>query len=406
MTVTSGFIPDHLSIAIAANAIKAGNIAEARRALKSVMNGDNISFAVSKASADGDKDLARQLMRFVPKGAKNRLWVPGAKSLVLPKRFAKTTDGTREVADAHNKETDGDVVRRENDGPVSDATVNTVFDNHGFVRKFLKEFHSWNSIDGKGMPILGTVHYGEDFGNAFWNSIRMTYGDGNAFMVALIMLSVCIHEFMHGCTEKRTKNGLRYQGQSGAGNESESDCGACAGESMLMNLSALAYHWLIAKGIWKDGPGLRKALRCMLDDVAYDIPGLGKDKQPKHMKDYVQGWDDNGKVHTNSGIPNYAYALCARALEEDGQGNTWATTIGVIEKIRWAALPHLPETASFAQVAYWRIQACSIFPDREAYLRNLLSKVYDKVGIKPDQFATDDLTPSPEEFSNPALLRV
>ena len=89
MTVTSGFIPDHISIAIAANAIKAGNFAEARRVLKSVMNGDNISFAVGKATADGDKDLARQLMRFVPKGAKSRLWVPGgAKNLILPRRFA------------------------------------------------------------------------------------------------------------------------------------------------------------------------------------------------------------------------------------------------------------------------------------------------------------------------------
>src|SRR5260370_29136312 len=46
---------------------------------------------------------------------------------------------------------------------------------------------------------------------------------------------------------------------------------------------------------------------------AYDDPQLGKDPQPKFMKDYVNTTEDNGGVHINSGIPNYAFYLAATA---------------------------------------------------------------------------------------------
>ena len=40
-------------------------------------------------------------------------------------------------------------------------------------------------------------------------------------------------------------------------------------------------------------------------------PVLGKDPQPATMQNYVRTSDDNGGVHINSGIPNYAFALTA-----------------------------------------------------------------------------------------------
>ncbi len=53
--------------------------------------------------------------------------------------------------------------------------------------------------------------------------------------------------------------------------------------------------------------------------TAYDDDVLGKDPQVGDMVDYVQTSDDNGGVHTNSGIPNRAFYLAATALG----GNAW-----------------------------------------------------------------------------------
>jgi Zn-dependent metalloprotease len=48
--------------------------------------------------------------------------------------------------------------------------------------------------------------------------------------------------------------------------------------------------------------------------AAYNDPKLGKDPQPGHMKDYVQTGSHYGGAHTNSGIPNRAFVLVAKAI--------------------------------------------------------------------------------------------
>jgi Zn-dependent metalloprotease len=53
--------------------------------------------------------------------------------------------------------------------------------------------------------------------------------------------------------------------------------------------------------------------------TAYNDPILGKDPQPDHMKDYVNTSSDNGGVHINSGIPNYAFFVAATEIG----GNAW-----------------------------------------------------------------------------------
>ena len=46
---------------------------------------------------------------------------------------------------------------------------------------------------------------------------------------------------------------------------------------------------------------------------------LGRDPQPAHMDGFVVTRDDNGGVHINSGIPNHAFYLAAKALG----GHAW-----------------------------------------------------------------------------------
>jgi len=72
--------------------------------------------------------------------------------------------------------------------------------------------------------------------------------------------------------------------------------------------------WLIGQGLLtKKVHGV--ALRSMkAPGTAYDDPTLGRDPQPATMKDYVKTADDNGGVHTNSGIPNHAFYLTAMEI--------------------------------------------------------------------------------------------
>jgi Zn-dependent metalloprotease len=66
-----------------------------------------------------------------------------------------------------------------------------------------------------------------------------------------------------------------------------------------------------------------KGLRSLKDEVAYDDPVLGRDPQPKHMRDYVSTLSDNGGVHINSGIPNHAWWRIALELKNAKAGAIW-----------------------------------------------------------------------------------
>lgn len=44
--------------------------------------------------------------------------------------------------------------------------VNEAYDNAGYVLKFYRDIYNWNSIDGKNMDVISTVHYWNNFGNA------------------------------------------------------------------------------------------------------------------------------------------------------------------------------------------------------------------------------------------------
>jgi hypothetical protein len=140
------------------------------------------------------------------------------------------------------------------------------------------------------------------------------------------------HELSHAVTQY-TAN-LTYQGQSGALNESVSDVfGSCL-KQRLLGQSADEADWLIGAGIFL--PSVQgKALRSMsAPGTAYDDPSLGKDPQVATMSDYVDTSDDNGGVHTNSGIPNKAFHLAATGIgghSWDGAGKIWyaALTSGI-----------------------------------------------------------------------------
>lgn len=143
-------------------------------------------------------------------------------------------------------------------------------------------------------------------------------GDGVIFTDFTDELDVVGHELAHGVTQYSAN--LEYQGESGALNESLSDCFGSMIRQYKLKQSSVDADWLIGKKLLAKGVN-GVALRSMkAPGSAYDDPKLGgKDPQPDNYANLVITSSDNGGVHINSGIPNKAFYLACIALG----GNSW-----------------------------------------------------------------------------------
>jgi Zn-dependent metalloprotease len=221
-------------------------------------------------------------------------------------------------------------VRAEGQPPVADPAVNEAYDGLGATYDFYSEVFGRDSIDGRGLPLRATVHYGVRYDNAFWDGARMVFGDGDGEVFGRFTSSISVigHELTHGVTQYC--GGLDYQDQSGALNESLSDVFGALVEQYRLGQTADRASWLIGAGLFR--PGIRGvAIRSMkAPGTAYDDPRLGKDPQPATMAGYRRGTADNGGVHLNSGIPNHAFYLVATAIGGpawERAGRIWYRTL-------------------------------------------------------------------------------
>ncbi|WP_110689589.1 M4 family metallopeptidase [Salinicola endophyticus] len=241
----------------------------------------------------------------------------------------------------------GERVRSEGDPETGDLAVDEAYLWLGATYRFYWEVFARDSIDAQGMALLGTVHYGEDYDNAFWNGAQMVFGDGdgelfNRFTVAL---DVVAHELTHGVIEREA--GLIYADQSGALNESLADVFGAMVKQHHFEQAAEEADWLIGEGLLTDRVNGR-ALRSMAHPgSAYDDPVLGKDPQPGHMDAFVNTASDNGGVHINSGIPNRAFYLAATRLG----GFAWEAAGPVwFDALRDPRLARDADFATFAEI--------------------------------------------------------
>lgn len=219
----------------------------------------------------------------------------------------------------HGTDLPGTKVRAEGEDPTSDASVNRAYAGLGATFDLLLSAYGRRSIDGNGLPLVGSVHYDEKYNNAFFDGEQMVFGDGDGeiFLDFTVAIDVIAHELAHGLTQY-TAN-LNYYGQSGALNESVSDVFGSLVKQYSLGQTAGQADWLIGAGLL--APRVQGvALRSMkAPGTAYDDDVLGKDPQPASMDDYIHTGEDNGGVHLNSGIPNRAFYLLATALG----GSSW-----------------------------------------------------------------------------------
>ncbi|MFE9253599.1 M4 family metallopeptidase [Streptomyces sp. NPDC006879] len=281
----------------------------------------------------------------------------------------------RTVHDAeHGLRLPGRIVRCEGSEPGQDASANRAYSGLGATFELFLNAFGRNSIDGDGLPLIATVHYDENYANAFWNGEQMVFGDGDGelFLDFTVPVDVIGHELAHGVTQY-TAN-LEYFRQPGALNESMSDVFGSLIKQYTLDQSATEADWLIGAGLL--GPEVTGvALRSMkAPGTAYDDDVLGKDPQPATMDDYVYTGRDNGGVHINSGIPNHAFYLLATELG----GKAWERA----GQIWYDALAggQLRQRASFADFARLTVAAAVARYGEGEELRALM-KAWSTVGV-------------------------
>lgn len=233
---------------------------------------------------------------------------------ILSRLVLATSTGQkrRTVYDARNGfELPGVLIRTEGDPPSGDPAVDEAYDGAGATYDLYLDIFERNSLDDRGIRLDATVHYDRDYNNAFWDGRQMVYGDGDGQLFERFTRSIDViaHELTHGVTQYEA--GLVYSEQPGALNESFSDVFGSLVKQRVLNQTAAEADWLVGEGLFTanvQGVALRSV---KAPGTAYDDPVLGKDPQPALLRDYQDVDYDNGGVHINSGIPNYAFYLTA-----------------------------------------------------------------------------------------------
>ncbi|WP_284278153.1 M4 family metallopeptidase [Mesorhizobium huakuii] len=201
-----------------------------------------------------------------------------------------------------------------NPGSSGDPTAKAAFTVTTDLVRFYSQIFNRNSIDGAGMTLISSIHYGSKYNNAFWNGTQMTYGDGDGqiFVDFTRGNDVVGHENTHGVTQYTLQ--LVYANEPGGLNESLSDVFGSMFRQWQASQAVNQADWLIGKDIM--GPAATAKGYICLRDMANPAAPHCLAPQPTHYTQYQPGMDP----HYSSGIPNLAFYSAAMAIG----GNSWA----------------------------------------------------------------------------------
>jgi Zn-dependent metalloprotease len=273
----------------------------------------------------------------------------------------------------------GTLVRAEGARAAHDAAIDEAYDNIGITLDFFSKVFGRDSLDGAGMDVNASVHWGDRFANAMWTGTQMLFGDGDGVHIRGFTqcLDIVAHELTHGLTQHAVKGGLGIVrrkgkldlvGEAGALNESISDVFASLVKQWHRKQDAKQADWLVGEGILS--PEIGRAIRSLKS------PGdarqtYGGDDQARDMTMYVAG----GDVHANAGIPNHAFYLAASGLG----GHAWEHA----GRSWYEAIPHLKPNATFKEAAKATSDAAARLFGRASREQRAVDAAWRKVGVIP-----------------------
>src|SRR4051812_21133686 len=181
------FVPPHIVESIASR----GTDEQRDRALRTLQN--DISFRTLRTGSSGQRLGARQFVgRNRPRSLAGRFGEAAAGS---PRLTIYSAERRLRVP--------GRLVWREGDDQISDRGATEARDYLDETFRFYAEQYGRNSIDNSGLPLSGTVHFSQNYNNAFWNGAEMVFGDGDRqlFNRFTISIDIVAHELTHGVTD-------------------------------------------------------------------------------------------------------------------------------------------------------------------------------------------------------------
>ena len=236
--------------------------------------------------------------------------------------------------------------------------------------------HNRNSFDNNGSLIKSYVHVHQGMNNAFWVHNLLAFGDGSNNN-PLVQLDVVAHELTHGVTQFEA--GLQYYYEPGALNESFSDIFGKAVEFELFGDTAT---WQVAKHYQTGG----------LRDLSN--PNL-KNQPDTYVGDlWYSGQEDNGGVHTNSGVQNFwFYLLCkggSGVNDHDFSYSVNPVGMDVATKIAYRNLTeYLSNTSDYLDSRIGSMLAAADLYGNNSTIYQQVEKAWDAVGVIDEPIITN-----------------
>jgi thermolysin len=266
----------------------------------------------------------------------------------------------------------------------------------GWTYDYYFKRHNRHGLDGNDLEVLSLVHpvrrddirlYSNDIVSTFYlNAFYagdgvMVYGEGLPPGLRLTTgqrveylagsLDVVAHELTHGVTDYTSQ--LIYAGESGALNESFSDMMAAGAEFYFSGTAPGTADWIVGEDVFVPG-----GIRSMQNPIAFG--------DPDHYSLRYTGLQDNGGVHTNSGIPNHVFYLAVVGgthrlsgvtVQGVGQGN-----IEQVERTMYRAFTTmLPPNASFSTARAATIQSARDLYGAGSPAERAITQAWTAVGV-------------------------
>jgi Zn-dependent metalloprotease len=262
----------------------------------------------------------------------------------------------------------------------SDPAAMSLGKNFSIIQNYTRGVLGIYSFNNAGAFARANVHEGTSYVNAFWDGSDFHFGDGNGTTAnALTVLDVAAHEYGHAITQYSSN--LVYSYESGALNESYSDIMGTLvefwaqpdGRSSYPGKITGAADWLCGEDCWLSDV----ALRDLRNPQRYGNPSY-------YLGTYwYTGSGDNGGVHYNSGVQNFAFYLLSEGGTGSNDGHAYNITgIGVQHAgdiAMYANMHLLTSSSQYRDARDAWIMAASLY----GYNATTVSDVWTACGVLP-----------------------